>query len=123
MRQHTTDLEPPCGRLGKTPGRCRRRQRDARPVAPSRPRAQVWTSKLADQDRAGLVEEQELSLMRGLRPRAPGIYRFPPEWLPSGAACAAHHSGPESALWSRPRVAISSLQAWPGETLLLLVFD
>src|ERR1700733_14526451 len=89
MRQHTTDLEPPFGRLGKTPGRCRRRQRDARPGAPSRPRSQVWTSKLADQDRAGLVEEQELSLMRGLCPRAPGIYRFPPEWLPSGAACAA----------------------------------
>jgi hypothetical protein len=50
--------------------------------------------------------------MRGLCPRAPGIYRFPPEW-PSGAASAASHSGPGSALWSRPRVAVSSVQARP----------
>jgi hypothetical protein len=39
---------------------------------------------------------------------APGIYRFPPEWLRGEAACAARHSGPGSALWSRPRVAVSS---------------
>jgi len=29
------------------------------------------------------------------------------------AACAARHSAPEAALWSRPRVAISSVQARP----------
>lgn len=35
--------------LGQAPRRCRRRERDARPVPPPRKRAQVRTAELADQ--------------------------------------------------------------------------
>ena len=43
-------LNRPVEDSGQTAGRCRRRQRNARPPAASRPRAEVRTSKLAHQD-------------------------------------------------------------------------
>src|SRR6185437_13502247 len=57
-RQHAVDIEPSGGRLGKAAGRCRGGERDARPATPSRPCAQVRTSKLAHQDRTGIVRKQ-----------------------------------------------------------------
>ena len=49
--------------------------------------------------------------MRGLALALPGFIAFAPEWLPCGAACAAHAiPAPESALGSLPSVALSSAQ-------------
>jgi len=41
QRQHTVDFQPPRGGLGQAAGRCRRRQRHARPSAPPRPHAEI----------------------------------------------------------------------------------
>jgi len=57
-RQHAVDIKPSGGRLGQVARRCRRGERDARPAAPSRPRAQVRTSKLANQDRTSFVRKK-----------------------------------------------------------------
>jgi len=46
--------------------------------------------------------------MRGLCPRAPGIYRFRAKVSTTGRRCRPYHFGPESALESHPCLALSS---------------
>ena len=87
-------------------------ERDARPPAASRPCAQVRTSKLAHQDRTSIVRKKAFFDARALPSRTRDL-SLSARMAADGAACAARHSGPESALWSRPRVAISSVQASP----------
>jgi DNA replication protein DnaC len=58
--QHAANVEPPRRRLGKTAGRCRRCDRDARSPASPRPRSQVRTPKLADENFCRASREQSV---------------------------------------------------------------
>jgi hypothetical protein len=55
------------------------------PPAASRARAKVRSAQLAHENRRTIMRNKALSL-RGSCPRAPGIYRFPPEYAQRAAA-------------------------------------
>ena len=57
--------------------------------------------------------DRAICLKWGLCPQTPGIYRFPARMTEWGGLSRPRHSGPGSALWSHPCVAVPSAQTPP----------